>query len=62
MTMLVARHLERYDARNDATGSTEAGDGRDSIGQGANSSQGSVESSGPRGALRRQDRWRQSAS
>ena len=62
MSMLVARHSERYDGRNDATGSTEAGNGRDSIGQRADSGRGSIEFNGPRGALRWQDRWRQSVS
>ena len=62
MSKLVARHSGRYDRPNDATGSTEAGNGRDSIGQRADSGQGSVEFDGPLGALRWQDRWRQNVS
>lgn len=62
MSKLVARYSERYDQHDDATGGTRAGNGRDSIGQRADSGQGSVEFDGPLGALRWQDRWRQNVS
>ena len=70
-SLLVARQWERYDRSNDATGSAEAGNGRDSIGQGTRSGPSfgagvdyrGVESGPPREVPPcRQDRWRQSVS
>ena len=61
-SLLVARQSERYDQDNDASGSAEAGNGRDSTGPEAAWARESRIRAPREPPPRQQDRWRQNVS